>query len=1065
MQASSQSEAYQLYLSALAKLNPAQQRAVQTIEGPVMVLAGPGTGKTQILGLRVAHIVHLGSANPEEILCITFTNAGAREMRQRVGRFIGEQANLSVFTFHGFCQYLLQRYTDYFPNSHCHLWSDWERISFLRRFMREKVSPGHLLRKYYNIYRELPNLQYHWQLMDSNRDFFFPQDQPSYAEFLQKFMEDLPQNPEFQYKVTRKGKYAKGEPKIAEIQKKTAILHRTMAASKLYLLFKAEQKQQQFKSFQDLINEVLDFLLSNDESAREFLRELQERYQYILVDEFQDTNAEQYKILQLLCTHWQNNSNIFVVGDQNQSIYAFQGASAENLQNFCENFIGEYSERIIPLEYNYRSPQPILDLAYKLLNNPRNPILQAQKPLDNNSVISWHCYARTKEDYLLTGLKILQLSSQNIPWKDIAVLYPKHRIGDDIEKFLGPLGIPFNSRRADNILNNPLIQYWLQLLEYIIKFSPQEAKYQEQNAELLALLCSPLNNPKLQEIWLLWESYSQDISSTSNLLEYILSKASLNSAFPLAKGLQACLELANNLKRENLFGEGLLKFLQESIEILHLEQFLVVLKEQNPLFASPSLLLRQLQTFIEFTHSCIQESENFNIETLLERIAIYQQEELPIEPIIFAGEEEDAVSLLSLHSSKGLEYEHVFIIGNECSVWLSSNRVGYRIEPRQGRVPKVQSEEQEEAERQRLLYVGITRAKANLYIHYPRENSYIDVEKLLNPTEHLQSEPLSETDYVELLTKHKLQNLAVRPTMDYEKKQLDKPIWQIPIAFQNSELYAQFLANFELSYSAFELYLNCPLRFYAKYILKWPERQFDSVGLALGKFTHQLIHNLWQYAIENNVFPNYSQSLAILEALIDASYQSKEQSELSPDLLFTLKQRFPVLHTYLHQQSAEYSSSATLANCFKTEQQCQAKLTSSKLPFLVKLKGFLDLNVRNRIIVDYKTQQKLEFSENLENPLMRQVLFYQILLGQVASKVPEMFIFAHIKEEEVVEKKLELSKLASLGEEYAQLLLATYRKISMKIFSFSDNATVMEGCGECELCRLWQSGRFDLNLT
>lgn len=1042
---------YQLYRGALANLNEQQRRAVESTEGPLMVVAGPGTGKTQILGLRVAHIIHQGLARPDEILCITFTNLGAAEMRERICQFVGDKANLSVFTFHGFCQYLLQEYAHYFTRGNFRLWNDWEQINFFRNFMRDKVQPGHILRNYYNIYQEISNLQHHWLQMDMYREFFFRKNGLNYMDFLEQFMDGLEQNPEFQYKRTVVGKYKQGQPKIHEIKKKRTTLRRTLEACKLYSLFKAEQFIHKFNGFQDLINEVLDLLLEESEPAKEILSNLQERYQYILVDEFQDTNEEQYRIVKLLSGFWGKNSNIFIVGDRNQSIYAFQGARETNIHKFQDDFITN-QEQIITLINNYRSKQPILDLAYNLLDDNSNLPLQAVKSDDiSEPVIIWQEYTRAKENYLLVGQRILALRERNIPWGNIAILYPKHRIGEDMERLLGPMGIPFRSRKAGNILHNPLIKYWLQILSYVLKTKASVAASEQLNLALLHMLYSQSSivkdNLKMQHIWELWADYfnaapNNNSERNTSLLNYIIQTPKWDQFLAIAKSVQDCLQLDM---------EDLVKFLDNSLQILDLQQFLPSLKVRNPLFAQASLFSKDLETFREFVLSCIQEKADFSLEDLLTKIIVYINENISIESNIDI-EKNDAVLLLSLHACKGQEYEHVFMIGNEKSLWLTGTRVGYSIEPWLGGGLAAFGQIEDEKERQHLLYVGITRAKSKLYIHYPYEDSYINKDKLCQKSLYVQHlSALSEEEYAQAVARYNLQNIDVHPTLASEKDPKTQSIWRVPMAYQNVALCDRYRYNFVLSYSALEIYLRCPLNFYAKYILRLPEQDLEFSGAAdLGKLTHELIRNIWNYAVLNHSFPTYSHCLAILTNLNSES--------VSVDVLHALNKRLDVLYHYLQQQMAKYLTLAPGLRNFKMEQKYQVSLPSS-----IQLSGFLDLNVNNRLIVDYKTQQKLELKQNLADPLLRQALFYRILLENTAGHTPDIFIFAHIQEEEVKEWVLEFTNLSSLISEYKQLLKETYWKIRNRIFSFADNTEEMEACGECSFCKSWNS-EFHLRL-
>lgn len=1053
------------YEKARNRTNSAQKQAIDKIEGPVMVVAGPGTGKTQVLGLRFAHIVrglqepnrrNMGFAEPNEILCITFTNAGAEEMRQRVCKYIGPQENLSIFTFHSFCSHLLQKYSEYFPQDKCKIPSDWEKVDFMRTFMREKLPVGHILRKPHNIYEEKKRLKNHFELMDKHRQFFFPPDSASYVDFLQEYIDNLENNQKYIYQKNS-GDNKKGDLKIKDIKEERKIKTRTIAACHLYPLFKAEQQKRGFIDYQDLLNKVLDLLQSGTDLAKELLSKLQERYQYIMVDEFQDTSEEQYQIVKLLCDFWGKDSNIFIVGDRNQSIYAFQGTKADNLQAFKQDFISR-DEQVIALENNYRSPQMILDLAYAWLNNEKNPILKSQKAVKSATAVSWLCYSCVEESYLRTALQILELRKVGVNWRDIAVLYRKNKEGDNLAKILGRMGIPFRSKNSANILANLAIECLLKILHYvhktreyladcaiIVENSADDLKKIKQikedlNAELLELLANPILGDNMLSLWNLWQEYKfgagEDKSLT--LFEYVQNSQELRAKFPLVPRINACLQLeTKSLEQE----------IAQFIEIVNLAEFLPNLRTRNLLFSDPKILEQHISAFIKFVQDCLAENSKFDLAQLLARIAIYREEGLSIEAQTTEGEElVDAVLLSTLHSSKGREFEYVFMLGNKEPSRQNGNEI-FALKERDGFDPNKLSNERKEAEERHLIYVGITRTKTQLYIHYPKQKSYIPVEKLCQ-SEHLHSEAWTEEELAQNMEKYGLQN------MQYSDKDKPNP-WSLDVReYFNEGLFKENSAKFSLNNSDLKKYLDCPLQFYAKKILKWPEKHYENTSIEFGNLTHDLIHKIWEAIIKQQ---GEIPSLQRVEQILQEIKNEEKNSNISEDLLFALTQDLPVIYDYLAGKAEEYKAYGNLLKIIKSEKEYKSKGA-------LKLTGRIDLQIGDALIVDYKTG-KVKLEQELNNELFLQAQFYRVLLDEYEQKKIGKFIFAQIKDGEVNEHKIDFATCEELNAEFQSLLYTTYAKIKRGVFSFAQESSInpeseinepkLEGCGNCDFCKLW----------
>ena len=301
-------------------LNPAQKEAVDIIDGTVMVIAGPGTGKTQVLGARVANILQQTDTSAENILCLTFTEAATVALRNRLYDFIGSSAHrVNIHTYHGFCNQVIQDNKELFGVQDLEPLSDLERIEVLREII-DDLDPNHIMKRFKGeVYFDLSNLDklFNIMKMENYSSSEIVEEAETYTQTIQNSEE---------YRLKRDSKNGnKGDLNAtfyAE-QKKMEVLK---AAALLFDAYQNKLKQRKRYDYNDMILWVLKIFKDHEE----VLRVLQEKYHYFLVDEYQDTNGAQNDLLSNLINYW-DNPNVFVVGDDDQSIYKFQGANVQNI--------------------------------------------------------------------------------------------------------------------------------------------------------------------------------------------------------------------------------------------------------------------------------------------------------------------------------------------------------------------------------------------------------------------------------------------------------------------------------------------------------------------------------------------------------------------------------------------------------------------------------------------------------------------------------------------------------------------------------------------------------------
>jgi len=336
-------------------LNPEQKRAVDTIEGPVIVVAGPGTGKTQILTLRIANILKEAGAgiSPENILALTFTNAGVVAMRERLSTFIGaeEAYRTNIYTFHSFCEDQISRYPDYFPSIiFSRVATDVEKIHIIEKILEE--SELEFLKTFGSDFHYVKDILY--AIDNLKREGISPDE---FVERIKIQKDDILSNPDSYYKRNTK-KNKKGDLKPDALKP----INKNIELQVVYKLYQKALEEQKLYDFTDMIMQFVTVA----EKDEEFSAILREQYQYILVDEHQDTNDGQNRVIDILTSaeHLGDSPNLFTVGDDKQAIYRFQGASVENFLHFKKKFS---TAEIIHLEDNYRSAQGILDEAHTLI--------------------------------------------------------------------------------------------------------------------------------------------------------------------------------------------------------------------------------------------------------------------------------------------------------------------------------------------------------------------------------------------------------------------------------------------------------------------------------------------------------------------------------------------------------------------------------------------------------------------------------------------------------------------------------------------------------------------------
>jgi DNA helicase-2/ATP-dependent DNA helicase PcrA len=603
-------------------LNPEQRRAVETTEGPLLIQAGAGSGKTKTLTHRIAYLIASHKATPYNILAVTFTNKAAKEMRHRVGQLLGENAEHRGFmpymgTFHGICVRLLRQ--------------DGEAIGIPRSFVIFDESD-----------RQATVRQVSKRLMIDEK------------AFPPRLLSGLISS-------------AKNEMLTPEAYAGVATSPASQAAAKVYPGYQRALRDASALDFDDLINRTVEML----ESQPAVRQKWQQQFSYIMIDEYQDTNAAQYQLVRLLTNEHQN---IAVVGDDWQSIYSWRGADFRNILKFE----ADYKDcTIIKLEQNYRSTKNILDAAHAVItkNAQRSDKRLWTDAGDGLPVQMLSVSGERAESEAIIRRVRMGVDSGRRHYRHYAVLYRTNAQSRSIEEGFVHYGIPYRVVGGTRFYDRKEVKDILAYLRLI--FQPEDRVSFERVVNVPA---RGVGSKSLQNFFA-WQE-SQGLS----LFQALQQSGECAELTPKArKSLSELGDILASLRTvsEDASVSGLIDSLLRRIDYLHF------LDDGTPQGEARQENVKELL-------SVAQEYQEEGLAGFLEEVALVSD----LDGADFAG---DAVTLMTLHAAKGLEFSVVFMTGLEESIFPHS------------RALYDQSEMEEE---RRLCYVGMTRARQELYMTY-----------------------------------------------------------------------------------------------------------------------------------------------------------------------------------------------------------------------------------------------------------------------------------------------------------------------------------------------------------
>ncbi len=611
----------------LTDLNAEQQRAVTTTEGPLLILAGAGSGKTKTLTHRIAGLLSSNKATPLNILAVTFTNKAAGEMRERVARIIGQRADNRFFmpfmgTFHSICVRILRQDGEHIgiPRSFV-IWDESDRMAAVKQASRqagvdEKSFPPRLLTSL---------------ISSAKNELIGP------SEFAQT---------------------AGSSPA-------------TRAAAKVFPIYETMLRAAKALDFDDLIGRTVNLLSTQEEIKTKW----RQQFKYVMVDEYQDTNAAQYQLVRLLTG---SNDNIAVVGDDWQSIYSWRGADFRNILNFEKDYP---KCTVIKLEQNYRSTKSILDAAHKVISHNQH---RSNKKLwtaagDGSPVqIIQAANERAEGEAVVRRIRTaVDIGARN--YKDFALLYRTNAQSRALEEVFVHYSIPYRIFGGVRFYDRKEIKDIMAYLRLI--YQPDDSASFER---IVNVPTRGLGAKSLQ-------IFEQWRGSSADLLESLQTAGGCSGLTPNAQhALTSLGDLITSFRAQmdELTPAALIDSLIRRLDYLH------YLDDGTPQGEARKENVRELL-------SVAGEYNDMGLAGLLEEVSLVSE-------LDRADSDANVVTLMTLHAAKGLEFPAVFITGLEETV-LPHSRALY--------------DPSEMEEERRLMYVGMTRAKEELILSYVSERT------------------------------------------------------------------------------------------------------------------------------------------------------------------------------------------------------------------------------------------------------------------------------------------------------------------------------------------------------
>ena len=969
------------------KLNKAQQEAVDYTDGPLLIVAGAGTGKTTVVTQKIAKLLEEKNAEPEQILALTFTEKAATEMQERVDELVPlGYAEMQISTFHSFCQKLLEVYG--------------LEIGIPDRFKLLRETDAWLLVKKH--------------LYDLELDYYRPLGNPSrhihaLLKHFSKCKDELI-SPE-QYLEYAENVKLDGDEVNVEEKSRLAELANTYHAYNQLLL------DNEAMDFADLIYYTVRLL----QDRPGIKRKLQEQFKYILVDEVQDVNYAQYELVQLLTDGGANQ--LTVVGDDDQSIYAFRGASVSNILRFKDDYP---NAKEVVLTENYRSGQEILDSAYTLIkhNDPDrlevklgiDKGLKAGKGTKKTKVLHMQ-FDSVEMEALGVAQKILKMKKDtDCTWDDIAILVRANSHADIFMEALEQASVPYEFLSSGGLYRQPIVIDAVNVFKVLDSYKESSAVYR-----LLQMPCFDFSERDMHEFL----SHAKRKS-----LPYYEALKGADELFLSAEGKNTCKKLVSLITssiRKAKFDKpttvlhhffeqsGYFKFLTSQEEegnreavcaIGHLKQFFDYIHAYE--IASPDARVRG---FLEYFTGVLESGDSGRL---------YQPSDTP-----------DSVNIMTVHGSKGLEFKHVFVV-NCVEERFPTRRKGGDIPIPDELVKEVLPEgDYHYQEERRLFYVAMTRAKEQLFLTSAEDYGGVRKKKVSRFIAEL-GETLTQ------LPVASPQPLTSKTEETVVVQDVHEGLYALPKQFSFSQI------------RAFQV---CPYQYKISYILKIPMK--GSHYFSFGNTIHLTLQRFYEKVQELNSVKQGS----LFDLAVPEKKASDDVQVPSLDDLLQLYEKAWIGDWYQNERQRKgyhEKGKELLKTFYKKNENNWTIPVALEGGFKIKVGEYTISGKIDRVdqlpdgslaIIDYKTGTP---KDKLSTDDKQQLLLYQ----QAASQLPRYRNVGPVSELTYyyVADDVETSFLGAEKdiEKFEEKVVKTLDKMHATDFR---TVTRKDGCGRCDVCQ------------
>lgn len=1026
------------FTQSYQKLNSAQRQAVDTIEGPVLVIAGPGTGKTQLLSMRAANIVRQTDTLPASILCLTFTDSAAAAMRQRLISLMGPEGNnVTVQTFHSFGTDIINRFREYFYNGAQFSPSDdltsyeilheiFEALphhSPLAKTMNNEftglrdaqIAISHLKRAGLTPEELLTVLKHNAEFCDALEaplasafaDRFSKKDFPRFNHLAETMAAFIPNTlavknikplallcaHEFQAALDHaqesgktttltawRNHWLEKNGRGALVFKDRARAKKLQALAGIYQSYRQALEEQELFDFDDMVSLVAHTLETNDELRLN----LQEQYLYIMVDEFQDTNGAQQRLLDALTNNpvHENRPNILAVGDDDQAIYSFQGAELSNMLDFTTRY---RETKVITLTDNYRSTADILARSRAVITRGSQRLETAMAHINKQltahnlqaSSTELHQFTDQTSEYHWVAEQIREAIQNGTPPPEIAVLARHHKQLVELVPYLHAAGIAIQYERRNNVLESQHIKELITLADVIIHLADQ--RFDLAESHLPELLSYPFWGLKTTDVWALslkayqqrrmWlELMLESDGPLHRIAEFIIVASHHAQYEPLDTMLDILIGSFERQLPDETAAESVNQIPSDGPPEEFISPYRAFYFNQQRLQQNPTeylLLLSNLRALRRAVQNW-QPDDTPSLRNFLEFVDLHQRTNTPVLDTATSNEAAQAITLMTAHKAKGLEFNTVFVLSCQDDIWGRTSRHRYSSLSFPHNLP-IEPAGATYDDALRLFFVAMTRAKQTLLLTAHDHN--------LTGKPHLLAEFLADSGFN--ITQH--QEQANHHT---DLAQL-QPNWErqhitLPHATQTA-LLAPILQNYCLSATHVNNFIDVtrggPQAFLLQNLLRFPQAMTPSQ--TFGKAIHAVLQRAHTHLAATG------ERRPLEDILHDFELQLQQGHLNEREMTYALEKGSDVLQAYF---GARYDS-------FNPQQKAERNFAGQhSMLGEVRLTGAIDLmDIDDRAktirVTDYKTgkgtsswQGKTDYEKIKLHKYQQQLMFYKLLI-------------------------------------------------------------------------------------